>query len=50
MSQKAHQNPAPKHTPMSEQTRHEPPITGLSPDDPIGAKPDETGQPAQQQK
>lgn len=36
MSQKAHQNPVPKHTTTSEQNRRETPITGLSPDDDIG--------------
>ena len=45
MSQKAHQNPAPKHTPTSEQTQQEAPIIGLSPDDDIVVKPVEgTGQ------
>lgn len=43
MSQKAHQNPAPKHTPTSEQKRHEPPVTDASPDDPIGVTSPETG-------
>jgi len=43
MSQKAHQNPDPKHTPTPEQKRQEPPITGLSPNDPIGVGSDETG-------
>jgi hypothetical protein len=44
MSQKAHQNPAPKHTPTSEHTRQERPITGLSPDDDIGVTSPDTGQ------
>jgi hypothetical protein len=47
MSQKAHQNPDPKHTPMSNPKRYGPPITGASPDDPIGLMPDGTGQPGQ---
>jgi hypothetical protein len=45
MSQKAHQNPAPKHTPTSEHKRHEPPIIGASPDDPVGVMPEGTGKP-----
>jgi hypothetical protein len=45
MSQTAKQNPAPKHTPMSEQTRQEAPVTGVSPDDPFPVPSDETGKP-----
>ena len=43
MSQKAHQQPAPKHTPPSEQTRREPPIIGLSPDDHVDVTSEGTG-------
>jgi hypothetical protein len=43
MSQKAHQNPAPKHTPTSEKKQHDPPITGVSPDDPIEVTSPNTG-------
>lgn len=43
MSQRARQNPAPKHTSTSAQNRQEPPIAGVSPDDPIGVIPEETG-------
>jgi hypothetical protein len=43
MSQHAHKNRAHKHTSISEQKRQEPPITGVSPDDPIGVIPEETG-------
>jgi hypothetical protein len=45
MSQRARQNPAPKHTPTSEQKKQEPPIAGVSPDDPIGITSPETGKP-----
>lgn len=45
MSQKAHQNPDPKHTPTSEHKRHKPPITDASPDDPVGVMPEDTGKP-----
>jgi hypothetical protein len=39
MSQKAHQNPAPKQAPTSEQQQQEAPITGVSPDDPFPGDP-----------
>ncbi len=49
MSQRAHQDPAPKHTPTSENRRHESPVTGFSPDDCVDVKPTQpTGQPPQQ--
>lgn len=49
MSQKAPQNPAPKHAPTSE---HKPqtPIAGVSPDDPFPVPSDETGKPGAPQK
>lgn len=47
MSQRVHQNPAPKHTPTSERNRHEPPVNGFSPDDSVDVKAG-TGQPPQQ--
>ena len=43
MSQKAQQNP--KHAPTSEHKRQQPPITGVSPDDPFPVPSDETGKP-----
>jgi hypothetical protein len=43
MSQKAQQNLDPKHAPTSEHKQQEPPIPGLSPDDPIGLTPDDPG-------
>jgi hypothetical protein len=48
MSQKAHQNPAPKYTPTSEKKHQEAPVTGLSPDDSIDVKVGDS-QPAQRQ-
>ena len=45
MSQKAHQTPAPKHTPTLEHKRCKPPITDASPDDPVGVMPEDTGKP-----
>lgn len=45
MSQKAHQNPAPKLPPTSEQKRQEPQIADVSPDDPIGITSPDTGKP-----
>lgn len=45
MSQKAHQNSAPRHAPTSEQKRQEPPITGVSPDDPFPIPEDGTSKP-----
>lgn len=45
MSQKAHQNSAPKHAPTSEQERQAPPITGVSPDDPFPIPEDGTSKP-----
>ena len=50
MSQKAQQNPDPKHAPTSEHKRQDTPIIGASPDDPIGVKPDGTSQPGQPHK
>lgn len=38
MSQSAHEKSNPKHTPTSEQKKQEPPIGGVSPDDPIEVK------------
>lgn len=39
MSQKSHQNPAPKQAPTSGQ-QQQAPITGVSPDDPFPGDPD----------
>jgi hypothetical protein len=50
MSQRAHQTPAPKHTPTSEHKRHKPPITDASPDDPFPVPSDDTGKPAAPQE
>lgn len=43
MSQKAHQNPAPKQAPTSEHKPQEAPITGVSPDDPFPGDPGDGG-------
>jgi len=50
MSQKAHQNPAPKYAPTSEHKPHETPIIGVSPDDPFPVPSDDTGKPAAPRK
>lgn len=50
MSQRAQQNSDPKHAPMSQHKRQETPITGASPDDPIGVDSDQTGKPARPMK
>jgi len=46
MSQKAQQNPDPKHAPTSEHKRQETPIIGASPDDPIGVESDQSSKPS----
>ena len=50
MSQKVHQNSAPKCAPMSEHKPQETPITGVSPDNPFPVPSEETGKPATPQK
>ena len=43
MSQNAHEKSNPTHAPTAMQKKQEPPIGGVSPDDPIGVTSDETG-------
>jgi len=45
MSKSAYEKTSPQHAQKSEPTKQEPPIGGLSPDDPIGLVPEGTGQP-----
>lgn len=49
MSQKANEKQNPRARITSKQVP-QPPITGLSPDDDVGIKPDGTGQPGQKHK
>lgn len=50
MSQSAHEKQDPKHTPTSTQKHQEPPVGGVSPDDPFPITPEGTSKPGQQQK
>lgn len=50
MSQRAPERSNVKSAPAPEQKKQEPPITGVSPDDPIGLKPDGTGKPGKRQE
>ena len=45
MSQKVNEKPNPRASVTSKQKVQEPPITGLSPDDPLGGGSDSTGKP-----
>lgn len=50
MSQKVNEKQNPRASVTSKQQVPQPPITGLSPDDDVGIKPDGTGQPGQKHK
>ena len=50
MSQNAQEKSNAKNTPAPEQKKQEPLITGVSPNDPIGLKPDGTGKPGKRQE
>lgn len=50
MSQRAHEQQDLKHTPASTPKQPEPPIGGVSPDEPFPIIPDGTGKPGQSEK
>lgn len=50
MSQKTQQDRNPRNAPTQKHETQDEPITGLSPDDDVGVKPDGTGQPGQKHK
>jgi len=51
MSQSAHEKQNPRNAPTSELKKQEPPITGVSPDEPFPVDPGgTTGKPAQMEK
>jgi hypothetical protein len=45
MSKSAYEKTSPQHTQKSDSTKQEPPIVGVSPDDPIGVDPEGTSVP-----
>jgi hypothetical protein len=50
MSQRSHEQSNAKNAPTSMQKKSEPPITGVSPDDPIEVIPKDPSKPGQLQK